>query len=192
MRWTKHLELEGRHSFLSASKPSWVNYDSDKMAVSYRTFLAAMQGTRLHEFASNAINLGIKLPSSKKTMNMYVNDAIGFRMQTEQPLSYSENAFGTADAISFRKERNFDLPVLRIHDLKTGVNEAPFVQLIIYVAYFCLEYDVNPADILIELRIYQNDAIKILEPDLDDIIRIMDTIKSHNDLIVQLRAEAFD
>ena len=45
---------------------------------------------------------------------MYVNDAIGFKMTPEQILYYSDNCFGTADAILFRN--NF----LRIHDLKTG------------------------------------------------------------------------
>ena len=34
-------------------------------------------------------------------------------------------------------------------------------QLLIYAAYFCLEYGFKPRDIDIELRIYQNDEVLI-------------------------------
>lgn len=63
-------------------------------------------------------------------MNMYVNDAISFRMVPEQILFYSENCFGTADTIVFRNG------TLRIHDLKTGVVPAHMEQLEIYAALF--------------------------------------------------------
>ena len=98
---------------------------------------------------AQCIMLNQKLPKSKQTLNMYVNDAIGFKMTPEQILYYSDNCFGTADAILFRN--NF----LRIHDLKTGKIPAHMEQLEIYAALFCLEYKVKPADIEMELRIYQ-------------------------------------
>ena len=100
-------------------------------------------------------------------------------MQSEQVLFYSENCFGTADAISFdEKER-----LLRIHDLKTGVNPAHFEQLMIYAAIFCLEYGHNPRKLTMELRLYQNDEVLILEPDPQDIANIMLTIERFDKLI---------
>lgn len=170
MNFNKHYDLEGQHAFLSASKYHWVNYDSEKLTDAYTKFLATQQGTKLHEFAKQCIELGIKLPKTKKTLNMYVNDAIGYKMQPEQPLFYSENCFGTADTISFKQ--NF----LRIHDLKTGVTPASIRQLEVYTALFCLEYDVKPQEIEIELRLYQSDEILIHIPNPDDILYIMDKI----------------
>jgi hypothetical protein len=91
-------------------------------------------------------------------------------MSPEQILYYSDNSYGTADAISFRKD------LLRIHDLKTGVNEGSMHQLEIYASLFCLEYGVKPGEIAIELRIYQNDEILACVPDVDVIAHIMDKI----------------
>jgi hypothetical protein len=170
MNFNKHSHLEGHHAFLSASKHHWVNYDSDKLASSYIKFLATQRGTRLHDLASKCINEGIKLSKTKKTMNMYVNDAIGYKMTTEQPLFYSENCFGTADAISFRQN------LLRIHDLKTGVSPTSMHQLEIYTALFCLEYNMDPNTIDIELRLYQSDEILIHTPPSQDILYVMDKI----------------
>jgi hypothetical protein len=147
-----------------------VNYDDDKLAEAFTKFIAAQKGTELHAFACNAIRLGIKLPKTKKTLNMYVNDAIGFNMVTEQPLYYSENCFGTADTISFRQN------LLRIHDLKTGVTPTSLRQLHIYAALFCLEYDVNPSNIGMELRLYQSDEVIIDTPPPEDILYIMNKI----------------
>ena len=101
---------------------------------------------------------------------MFVNDAIGFKMIPEQVLYYSDNCFGTADAISFNKNK------LRIHDLKTGVIKASIEQLLIYASLFCLEYRVDPNSIEIELRIYQNNDIVIVDPEKEHIKSIMDTI----------------
>ena len=101
---------------------------------------------------------------------MYVNDAIGFKMQPEQILYYSDNCFGTVDTISFKK--NF----LRIHDLKNGETPASMKQLMVYNALFCLEYDVNPRDIETELRLYQSDDVLIYVPEPEEIRKIMDTI----------------
>ena len=112
---------------------------------------------------------------------MYVNDAIGFKMEPEQVLYYSDNWFGTADAIIFR---NY---LLRIHDLKTGVTKAHMEQLEIYAALFCLEYNKRPGDIDMELRIYQNNEILIHQPEADDILPIMDKIMSFDKLIEKLK-----
>jgi hypothetical protein len=170
MIFNKHSNLEGQHAFLSASKYHWINYDEDKLDRTYHTFLATQRGTELHAFACQCIKLGIKLPKVKKTLNMYVNDTIGYKMDPEQVLYYSDNCFGTADAISFRN--NF----LRINDLKTGETATSMYQLEIYTALFCLEYGVKPLDIGIELRIYQSDDVFIHVPDVDDILHIMDKI----------------
>lgn len=186
-----HPELEGRHATLSASKYHWINYEDEKFEESYRTAMAAAYGTRLHEFAAEAIRLGIKQARVNKTLNMYINDAIGFGMKPEVVLSYSENAFGTADAISFKPARDGQRGKLRIHDLKTGVNPAKMTQLEIYTAYFCLEYGYKPSNLDIELRIYQNDEIVIHEPLLEDILYIMSQTVKFDGRIQQLKEEAF-
>ena len=183
MEFNKHKNLEGCHAFLGASKYHWINYDASKVAASYRSYLATLKGTELHDFAARCINLGQKLPKSKKTLNMYVNDAIGYRMTPEQVLYYSDNCFGTADSISFKDN------LLRIHDLKTGVTPAHMEQLEIYAALFCLEYKVKPADIDIELRIYQSDDIMIFNPTVEDIVPIMDKIITADKIISKIKEE---
>ena len=170
MNFNNHSTLEGMHAFLGASKYHWINYDEPKVAEAYSKFLATQRGTVLHEFACQCITLGQKLPKARKTLNLYVNDAIGFKMTPEQVLYYSENCFGTADAIAFRSN------TLRIHDLKTGVTPTHMEQLEIYAALFCLEYNKKPEAIDIELRIYQNNEILHHEPPADDIYAIMDKI----------------
>lgn len=183
MNFNNHSVLEGQHAFLGASKYHWINYDESKIAESYAKFLATQKGTVLHEFAAQCIRLGQKLPKSKKTLNMYVNDAIGFKMVPEQILFYSENCFGTADAISFRSN------LLRIHDLKTGVIRAHMEQLMIYAALFCLEYKVKPADIGIELRLYQSDEITVHEPSVEEIVPIMDKIITFDKIIKKIKEQ---
>ena len=171
MQWNKHYNIaEGSHAFLGASNYSWLNYDADKLAMVYKNRLATLRGTELHDFACHAIRLGQKLPKSKKTICMYVNDAIGYKMTPEQPLYYSDNCFGTADTISFKHD------FLRIHDYKSGVIPAHMEQLMIYNALFCLEYDVEPEKIESELRIYQSDDILVKNPDPSEIRTIMDRI----------------
>ena len=170
MNFNNHLNLEGQHAFLGASKYHWINYSEDKVVESYNKFLATLKGTTLHEFAAQCIKLGQKLPKSKKTLNNYVYDAIGYKMIPEQVLYYSENCFGTADAICFRNR------LLRIHDLKTGIIPAHMEQLEIYAALFCLEYKFKPSDIDIELRIYQHDEVLCHNPSVEEIVPIMDKI----------------
>ena len=183
MNFNTHFNLEGKHAFLGASKYHWINYDEDKLIASYKNFLAIQKGTELHEFAKDCIRLGVKLPKNKNTLNLYVNDAIGFRMTPEQPLYFSENCFGTADAISFRKN------LLRIHDLKTGTTPASMHQLEVYAALFCLEYDFKPSDIGMELRIYQSNEILVHNPEVSDILPIMDKIVTFDKVINQLNME---
>ena len=183
MKFNNHKNLEGCHAFLGASKYHWINYNPDKVAASYRSYLATLKGTELHEFAAKCIQLGQKLPKSKKTLNMYVNDAIGYRMTPEQVLYYSDNCFGTADSISFKDN------LLRIHDLKTGVTPAHIEQLEIYAALFCLEYKIKPADIDIELRIYQSDDILVFNPTVEDIVPIMDKIITSDKIISEIKEE---
>lgn len=183
MEFYKHPNLEGQHAFLGASKYHWLNYDEDKVAELYLNMLAVERGTRLHAFACECIKLGQKLPKSKKTLNMFVNDAIGFHMTPEQPLYFSENAFGTADAIAFNDD------FLRIHDYKSGKTPASIHQLEIYAALFCLEYKVKPGDIYTELRIYQSDEIFVENPEADVILPIMDKIITFDKIIKKLKEE---
>lgn len=170
MRFKEHYNLQGKHAFLSPSSYHWINYDDDKLTDRFTTAMAAARGTALHEFAKDAIELGVPLADNGQTISLYVNDAIDYRMTPEQVLYYSDNCFGTADAISFNG--NF----LRIHDLKTGVSPTSEHQLEIYAAIFCLEYGHNPFDLRMETRIYQSDEIRCYEPDPGDIVHIMDTI----------------
>ena len=185
MLFNNHFRLEGKHATLSASKHSWINYDSDKMADAYSRAMATQRGTTLHDFAAQAIKLRQTLPEDGSTMSLYVNDAIGYRMTPEQTLYYSDNAFGTADAVSFSQNK------LRIHDLKTGESKTYMEQLEIYAAFFCLEYMYKPALIDIELRIYQLDEVRVYEPDRGGIINIMDKIVRFDKIINNLRSEEF-
>ena len=183
MIFNRHLNLEGLHAPFSPSQASWLRYDDEKALEVYTNKKASEMGTRLHEWAKKTIDLGLKQPRSKKTIYSYVNDAIGFKMDTEVVLFYSERFFGTADAISFRDG------LLRIHDLKTGKIPAHIEQLEIYAALFCLEYKVKPGDIDMELRIYQNDEILYHNPTAEDIIPIMDKIVHLNKLLEKLDEE---
>ena len=184
MFFNRHTNLEGLHAPFGASKSSWLRYSDDKIVEVYNNLQAAEMGTRLHEWAKQTIDLGIKQSRSKKTIYSYVNDAIGFNMSTEVILFYSENFFGTADAISFRN--NF----LRIHDLKTGRRPVHMEQLEIYAALFCLEYKIKPGDIRMELRIYQNDEILVHEPTAEDILPIMDKIVHVNKMLEKIERGA--
>lgn len=183
MNFNRHSDLVGQHAFLSASKYHWINYSDEKLDRVFTAAMAAQRGTELHALAHECIRLRQRLPTSSKTMHMYVNDAIGYKMQIEQILYYSENAFGTADTIAFRKNK------LRIHDLKTGFTPCSEHQLEVYAALFCLEYRFKPSDIEIEMRIYQNDEVRIYEADPDVITHIMDRIVTFDRRITQLRLE---
>lgn len=184
MRFNTHSNLVGLHAFLGASKYHWINYDDEKLDRVFTASIAAQRGTELHALAHDLIRLGVKLPRSPKALNNYVNDAIGYRMRPEQVLFYSENAFGTPDAIQFRRD------LLRIHDLKTGVTPTSHKQLEVYAALFCLEYGFKPFDIGMELRIYQGLEINVLEGDPDVIAHIMAKIVSFDKRINAIKMEA--
>ena len=181
MNFNQHSNLEGLHATFSPSQSSWLRYDDNKAMEVYSNRKAAEMGSRLHVWAKETIDLGIKQPRSKKTIYSYVNDAIGFRMSTEVVLFYSERFFGTADAISFRNN------VLRIHDLKTGKVgkiESHIEQLEVYAALFCLEYKIKPSNIDMELRVYKCDEIVYHNPTAEDIVPIMDKI-IHLDKLIE-------
>lgn len=183
MNFNQHCNLVGAHAFLGASQYHWLNYDEAKVVERYTTMMAAQKGTELHDFAATCIKLGQKLPKSRKTLNMYVNDAIGYRMTPEQVLYYSDNCFGTTDAICFRND------FLRIHDLKTGATPAHMEQLYIYAALFCLEYKIKPSEIGMETRIYQSDDIWVEHPTPEVIVPIIDKIITFDKVITKLKLQ---
>lgn len=196
------------HALLSGSRYSWLNYDEEKLFNYLGSTYATTIGTLIHELAAKLIKHQIKVskndarkmitlylvdhgvPRSVIDINRYlenfvayVNDAIGFGMRPEQVLRYSENAFGTADAILFNEKKMF----LRIHDYKSGVTEPSLHQLEIYAAFFCLEYHIQPKDISIELRIYWQDQVITGLPTAADIIPIMDKIISFDKFIKSMK-----
>ena len=187
MKFNDHKKLEGAHAVFSPSQSSWLRYNDDKAIEVFLNKKASEIGTRLHQWAKDTIDLRIKQPRSNKTLYAYVNDAIGFKMDTEVVLYYSDRFFGTADAISFRNG------VLRIHDLKTGKSgkiEDHIEQLEIYAALFCLEYKMKPGEIEMELRVYKNDEVLVHNPTAEDILPIMDKIVHLNKLLERMDEEA--
>lgn len=183
MNFNRHSNLEGLHAILSPSQNAWLRYDDEKFINVYRNKMAALRGTELHEYAAKAIKLKRKQPRTKDTVNMYINDAIGYRMTPEQVLYFSEYCFGTADAICFNDN------LLRIHDLKTGVTPVKIEQLEIYAALFCMEYHIKPGDIKMELRIYKDNEILYHKPEADEILPIMDKIIRFDKKIREINEE---
>ncbi|MBP5594212.1 MAG: PD-(D/E)XK nuclease family protein [Pseudobutyrivibrio sp.] len=183
MNWKQHSELKGTHAPLGASNYHWLTDDESKLKDRYINLLAKEKGTKLHELAEQMILMRVKAENNTKTFNMYVNDAIGFDMKPEQVLYYSDNIYGTADAIKFSGN------LLRIHDLKTGTKPASELQLYIYAALFCLEANKKPGKIDMELRIYQNDDIKVFQPTADIIAPIMDKIVWADKVIEAIKGE---
>lgn len=172
MNWNDHGNLIGKHAILSASKYYWTNYDDERLKIFWKNMQAVEQGVADHAFACECIKRQQRLPKSANTLTMYVNDCVGFRMTPEQVLYFSDNCFGTCDAIRFDEKTN----TLRIHDLKTGDTPANMRQLEVYAALFCLEYRKKPEDISIELRIYQGREAIAECPDPNDIRHIMNLI----------------
>ena len=60
-------------------------------------------------------------------------------------------------------------------------------QLEVYAALFCLEYQMAPTTIDMELRIYQNDEIIVHQPSIEDIAPIMDKIITFDKRIQRLK-----
>lgn len=185
--FNKHSQLEGMHAYLSPSQYHWIRYDEDKLEEHFENRMNAMLGVKYHDLANKLIELRVPLPEdpdNPKTLNLFVNHAIGFRMRSEQMLYYSEFCYGTADAIQFRRN------ILRIFDLKMGKNKASFDQLLVYAALFCLEYGFMPFDIEYDLRLYQHDQVYEMEVDPSDIVHIMDKIKTHTKRLRLMKEEA--
>ena len=207
-RRKKYLEQQG-HAIFGGSKYAYLNYDiselHDKVDDAVKAYYATKVGTAVHAEAQRLISKRIKLTKSTakfdiqrtllltdipreaynldqftETFVAYVNDAIGFNMRTEEllvPFTDSDWFFGTCDAISFSNATK----ELHIHDLKTGVSTASMNQLLIYAAFFFLQYDLDPNDIRTELRIYQSGEATIMKPELSDILPVIDRIKTIND-----------
>lgn len=199
MTFNRHSELEGRHAILSPSRPYWLNYDNEALERFYASSFATDIGTLTHEYACDRIRfkmpIDINNDEAKTGLLLfllkngipfrvidldriftnlvpYVNDAIGYHMDTEVILRYSDLCFGTADAIGVRGK------TLRIHDLKTGMSPAHMDQLLVYSALFFHEYkrDYRPTTMKVELRIYQNNDITVHQPTLEEIKNAMDRI----------------
>ena len=181
---SQHLNLRGKHSFLSPSKYHWLQYDDDKLKRSYLNHLKASEGTKLHDIAEKLITMKIRLPHTTASLNSFVNDAIGWRMYPEYVLYYSENCFGTVDALGYEETEK----TLRIHDLKTGVSPASMKQVDVYTALFFLTHPVKPEDTMVEQRIYQNDEILFATPTVEYIHEIMDIIRKHNLIIESMKS----
>ena len=215
MNFNDHSKYKDQHAFLSPSKYSWINYDAETLYSRFKAQYAAPIGTILHGIAASHIDLGFKLFKKDErdvlyeilkiikdndlriprsvvdikdefiNLAQFVNDAIGFGMKSEQPLLYSDNCFGTADAISFNNN------LLRIHDYKSGSIPAHMDQLDIYSALFCLEYKKNPNEIQIEERIYQFGEIVVSNPPPELILLIMEKIIANDKMIEKFKNEGF-
>lgn len=185
MRLSRRSGYDGTHSFLSPSYYHWINYTTEKLQQRWRTSLAALAGTEDHRYAAEAIEQEI-FQDESTMLGVYINECIRFHMQSEVVLFYSRNCFGTVDAIVFRYKK------LRISDLKTGTSSTSVHQLEVYAALFCLEYDVDPYDIKIELRIYQGDEIREYVGDPSVVVYIMDKIIEFDQQLELLRKEEVD
>jgi len=154
-----------------------------KLKFRWKTLRAALEGVEQHRYAAIAIEEREIQDDETTTLGLYINQCIQYRMRPEQVLYYSPNAFGTVDAIAFRYRR------LRISDLKTGVTRTSEHQLEVYAALFCLEYEVDPFRINIELRIYQDNGCRTYVGDPAFIKGIMDKIVEFDKIINTLREE---
>ena len=139
MNWNSHGNLIGKHALFNPSSVHWLNYSTDEDSLDaifarYKAQYSTTIGTTLHEYAEKRIRYRLRMYKTDRNNVMmylldkgipmsvidmeflfenlmhYVNDAIGFRMEPEVILYYSENCFGTTDAIYFRDKE------LRIHD----------------------------------------------------------------------------
>lgn len=180
-----HGALSGKHSILSPSKYTWANKEDAVFYDWYNSEAAKEYGTKQHALASMLIKMGQKLPQTRQTLNMFVNDSLKFDCSSEVTLFYSEFCFGAADAIRYLPDKH-DLLVM---DLKTGLKIAGHMeQLYIYSALFCLEYHIRPGDLKFTTRIYQFNEIREERPSVDEIAHLMDSIISKDKLIRDIRA----
>ena len=207
MIWHDHSKLSGTHAFLSASTPTWLHKTEDELIEAKKNSYSQQIGTLLHAYAADCIKFrekirktdhrGVKFDLIRKgipeyaidmdrifpTFMSYVNDAVGYLMHPEMVLYYSDECYGTADAIEV------DGKILRIHDLKTGVRAAKMEQLLIYAGLFYLEYGVKPESIRPELRIYQMDEVLVYEPEIDEVREVMDAIVDKDRVLKSIKQE---
>ncbi len=183
MRFNRRLNLVSDHAFLSPSSYHWVNYSPEKLEYRFKTARAALEGVEQHRYAAEAIELREQQFNGETTLGMYINDCIRYGMTPELVLYYSDNCFGTADALSFEHY------LLRVSDLKTGDTRTSEHQLEVYAALFCLEYNISPYDIEIELRIYQHDKCREYTGDPGHIAYIMEKIVEFDVMLNELRME---
>ena len=225
MNFNEHSDLAGKHSRLSPSNNSWVNYDADTLIQRQIGEIRKFMGTELHSFACGNIkayesydeenlddirkgfrnyvrgrypldqdktaslafaildNMRYVPEESWLSVAQFINDGCHYKMNPEQALWYSDNAFGTTDAISFYRNK------LRIHDLKTGDTPAKMLQLHLYAALFCLEYHKQPDQIKMELAIYQFGEIAKDTPDPKDIHDLMDLIVEDDRVLDTMRLD---
>ena len=134
MNFNKHFDKEGKHAILSASSWRWLNDDKDSLVKRISSQYAQTIGTILHSIAYKHIKFRIKMNKFDKKNVMlellsngipgividtvdfdsmyenlmnYVNDCVGFKMYPEVVLYYSDNFFGTTDAISYNENERF-------------------------------------------------------------------------------------
>ena len=212
MIFNKHFQQEGKHAILSASSWRWLNDDTDSLIKRICSQYSQAVGTMLHAIAYKHIKHRIKMNKFDKKNVMlellsngipgividsmdfdkmfenlmtYVNDGVGFKMEPEVVLYYSDNFFGTTDAILYSENERF----LRIHDYKSGVIPAHMEQLEIYAALFCLEYRIKPIDISMELRIYQGNEVLFHNPEPGEIMAIADKIVAFDKFLNKLNLQ---
>lgn len=214
MNFRRHSELEGKHAILSASSWRWVNDDIESLTKRICSQYLSTIGTILHDIARKHIKHRIKLNKYDKknvmleladqgvpamvidTINFdsmyenfmnYVNDGVAFKMTPEVVLRFSNNFFGTADAIKYDEDSRF----LRIHDYKSGTTPVHIEQLLIYAALFCLEYAIKPTSLSgCELRIYQVPEPIVYEPTAEEITQIIEKIITFDNFMIKMWEEA--
>ena len=186
MKWNDHSKFKGTHAFLGASNFTWLADDKEKLKKRYLASLAKQRGTELHALAAEMIRLRQHAPVTTRSFDQYVNDAIAYDLDSEVMLWYSDNAFGTADAIGYNERKK----ILRIQDLKTGKTPVHMEQLYCYAALFCLEYHFKPGTINIETVLYYNDEPPMIEhPQADLIVPIMDKFITGDKIIRETKEE---
>jgi hypothetical protein len=187
--FNRHPKLEGSHAFLSASSYHWLNYTEDKLIERLRTVEAAAKGTRLHAWAAEAIALGRRQPENHDILSAYINDALDYGLEPEKLLFYSMHAYGTADAIGFEEYVDHEqfAGYLRVHDYKSGTTKTSEIQLYVYAAFFCLEYDFRPFEIDGQLRIYQGNEVRMYDLDRNYLAVVYDKILVSNQIIEERR-----
>lgn len=205
IQWNDHSQLNGKHALMGGSNYHWLNWTNENFERRYYSSFATNMGNELHLLAHDCIRSKTKLNKGDRhiidltlyragipasafdteaiLLNLmpFVNDAIGFHLESEVILYYSRFCFGTTDAIGI-DERN---KILRIHDYKSGVTVAHMEQLLIYAALFYLEYHKNPANYTTVLRIYQNMEIVETIPEPSEIEAVMNLIILRNQEITK-------